>query len=100
MEFNLKHQFSKEEARRRVQLMLDEMRSKLGDKATIDEERWEGDTLHFATTVEKQQISGTVAVSEQAYDIVIKLPLMLRLFEGRIKKEVEAQAAVALKQSS
>ena len=98
MEFNVPHTFSKVEARRRVELMLQEMRSKLSDKASMDEERWEGDTLHFAATIEKQQISGTVAVGESAYDITVKLPLMLRMFEGRIKKAIEAEAAKALAQ--
>ncbi|MDP2648405.1 MAG: polyhydroxyalkanoic acid system family protein [bacterium] len=92
MELKVPHKFSKDEAITRVKKMLDEARSKLADKAKIDEERWEGDTLHFACTIEGQKISGSVAVSDTQYGIMLKLPLMMRMFEGRIKKMIEEQS--------
>ncbi|MCR4325258.1 MAG: polyhydroxyalkanoic acid system family protein [Patescibacteria group bacterium] len=92
MELKVPHKFSKDEAVARVKKMLDDARTKLADKATIEEERWEGDTLHFACAIEGQGISGSVAVSDAQYDITLKLPLMMRVFEGRIKKMIEEQS--------
>lgn len=81
----------------RVKHVMSEARTKLGDKGTIDEERWEGDTLHFAFTGQGQSISGTLVVLDHEFDIDVKLPLMMRLFEGRIKKMIEEQASQMLK---
>ena len=93
MQLKIPHQFTKEAAVARVKQALDEARHKLGEQATIDEERWEGDTLHFAFTAQKQHISGTLAVGDTHFDVYVKLPLMLRMFEGKIQKVVEAQVA-------
>ena len=81
----------------RVKHMLTEAKQKLDDKATIDEERWEGDTLHFAFTAQGQHITGVLEVNENEFDINAKLPLMLRLFEGRIESMIQEQAAQMLK---
>lgn len=61
------------------------------EKVNITEERWENDVFHFAFTAQGQHISGTLEVKEKEYDINAKLPLMMRLFEGKIKKAIEAQ---------
>lgn len=98
MQFNVPHKFTKTEAISRVKNMLHDAKTQLADKATIDEERWEGDTLHFASTIEGQKISGTVVVSDSQYDINVKLPIMMRLFEGRIKKAIEEQTKQMLVQ--
>ncbi|HWP61175.1 MAG TPA: polyhydroxyalkanoic acid system family protein [Candidatus Paceibacterota bacterium] len=92
MHLNIPHTFSKAEATQRVKQMLQEARTKISDKATIDEERWEGDTLHFAATAEGQQVSGQVEVTDSAFVIDAKLPFMLRLFEGQIEKKIQEQA--------
>jgi hypothetical protein len=76
----------------RVQKILQDAKPHLADKASIEEERWEGDVLHFAFTAQGQQISGTLDVQDKTYVIDAKLPLMLRLFEGRIEREIRSQA--------
>lgn len=75
----------------RIKQMLDEARAKMGDQATIHEERWDGDTLHFDVTAQGQRIRGTLAVEDDKLVIDAKLPLMLRMFEGRIEKEIAKQ---------
>lgn len=76
---------------------LREARAKLGDQATIDKEEWQNDTLHFGFTVQGQSITGTFEVRDNDFDLNAKLPLMLKMFEGRIKKAIEEQAATMLK---
>ncbi len=78
-------------------LAMREARAKLGDQATIDKEEWQNDTLHFGITVQGQSITGTFEVRENDFGLDAKLPLMLRMFEGRIKKAIEEQAAGMLK---
>ncbi len=82
------HKTTQAAALTRVKQGLEEVRSKLGDQAQIHEERWDGTTLHFDATAQKQRISGTLLVDEKNFVIDAKLPLMLRLFEGKIEQEI------------
>lgn len=97
MQINIPHKFTKDEAKERVMAALREARQKLAGQATIDKEEWQGDTLHFGITVQGQSISGTFEVRDKSFDLDAKLPLMLRMFEGRIKKAIEEQAQGMLK---
>ncbi len=96
MTFNVPHNTTKDAAVARVKEALRKARAEIGDKATIDEERWEGDTLHFAFTAQGQSISGTLHITDTNYDAEIKLPLMLRMFEGKIKSMIEAEVTKML----
>ncbi len=62
------------------------MRPQLPKDASIDKEEWSGNTLAFAATANKITVTGTLVVTATDYDITAKLPLMLRMFEGRIEK--------------
>jgi hypothetical protein len=88
MHLQVPHKTSQSEALTRVKQGLNETRSQLGDKAEIHEERWDGNTLHFDATAQGQRISGTLEVTDKDYIIDATLPLMLKLFEGRIEREI------------
>ena|SRR5581483_6994578 len=92
MQLKILHQFTKDQAIQKVKVALLKGRQQIGEQATVDEERWEGDTLHFGFTAQKQSISGTLTVLDKEFDLYVKLPLMLRMFEGRIKSAIEQQA--------
>ncbi len=91
MQIQVPHQFTKQGAITQINRALQEAESKLQGQATIDRAEWEGETLMYAVTVQGAKISGSVEVLDTSFDITIKLPLMLRLFEGRIKKQIEEQ---------
>ncbi|HEV7448997.1 MAG TPA: polyhydroxyalkanoic acid system family protein [Candidatus Paceibacterota bacterium] len=84
-------------AKQKVVQALSEARAKIGDQATIDKEQWDGDILNFAFTAQGQSISGTFEVRDNEFELNAKLPLMLRMFEGKIKSTIEAQAGALLK---
>ena len=97
MHIDIPHQFkNKEEAIARVKHALAEAGPQLGDKATIKQEEWQGDTLIFAADIQGQNISGTLVVREKVFDINAKLPLMMRMFEGRIEKAIKAQTGMTV----
>ncbi len=75
----------------RVKKTLEHVRPQLLGKASIEEERWEGDTLHFAFTAQGQHISGHLVIKDREFDITAKLPFMMRLFERKIKRAIEEQ---------
>lgn len=93
MEIHIPHTFTKQGAITQIKKALEDAQTKLAGQATIERAEWEGDTLVYAVTVQGAKISGSVVVGDTAFDIIIKLPLMLKLFEGRIKKQIEEQLA-------
>ena len=97
MQLKIPHSSSRHEAVARVQRLLIEAKPKLADKVTIEEERWEGDVLHFAFTTQGQKISGQLEVKDKEYELNAKLPLMMRMFEGRIEKMIAEQSRQMLK---
>lgn len=97
MQISIPHKFTKAEAKERVMIALREAHEKLGNQATIEKEEWAGDTLNFGFTVQGQSITGTFEVRDNDFNLNAALPLMLRMFEGRIKKAIEEQAAAMLK---
>lgn len=96
MHIAVPHKFSQSEAAKRVKKALTDARPQFADKVEIHEERWQGDTLHFDFTAQTQRVSGTLVIGNAEYVIDAKLPFMLRLFEGRIEKEINAQIAKML----
>lgn len=91
MHVKIPFKHTKSEALSRLKQALAEGRAKFSDKIEIHTENWNGDTLEFDVTVEGQRISGTLTVEESTYVLDAKLPFMLRLFESRIQREIEAQ---------
>lgn len=93
MHIKVPHKFSQFEATQRVKKALDMAVPQMKKEAQLEihEERWENTTLHFDFTAQKQRIRGTLAVEEKNYVIDAKLPLMMRLFEGRIEREIAEQ---------
>ena len=91
MHFQILHDSTKFQATQKVKQALEHGKSQLGANATIDEERWEGETLHFAATLQGKQVTGTLEVTDKDFVIDAKLPLLWRIFEGKIEKMIAEQ---------
>ena len=92
MHLQIPHKLSKADAVAQVKKVLTDARSQLAEKATIEKEEWQGDTLVFAFTANGQSISGQLEVQDNAFVLDAKLPLMLRMFEGKIEKMISEQS--------
>jgi hypothetical protein len=91
MHLVIPHKADKISALTKVKQALQHGKSQMGEYATIDEERWEGNTLHFAATLQGKQVTGTLEVTDKDFVIDAKLPLLWRMFEGRIEKMIAEQ---------
>lgn len=96
MQVQIPHKFLQAEAIAQIKKALDDARPKMGAEATVHEERWEDNVLHFDVTAQGQRISGTVTVNDTNFDIYAKLPFMLRMFEGKIEKAIKEQSKQVL----
>ena len=80
----------------RAKQALNQMRSQLPPNAKINKESWSDNTLTFDATADKINVTGSLVVTKDEYEITAKLPLMLRIFEGRIEKAIKEQTAQLL----
>lgn len=98
MQVKIPHKFSKTQALSQVKMALQQNRSKLAEaKAEIHTEEWNDNVLTYDVSVQGQRISGTFTVNDDHFDLYAKLPLMMRMFEGRIEKAIKEQTAQMLK---
>ncbi len=65
-----------------------ENHAQIAAHATIKEETWEGSTLRFDVELQGKDIAGTLEVTDMQYVLDAKLPLLWRMFEGRIESEI------------
>jgi len=94
MHFEVPHSFTEKQAVERIKQGLVQAAPHLKqNQVTIDKQDWQGNTLDFAATLQGKQITGSVQVLENKFVIDAKLPLLWRMFEGRIEKMIAEQAA-------
>jgi len=93
MHLQVPHKTRQFDAIQKVKFGINEGRKEAAaHNVTIEEERWEGNVLHFSATLQGKQISGTLEVTDKEYVIDAKLPLLWRIFEGKIEKMIAEQA--------
>jgi hypothetical protein len=93
MHFEVPHSLSQNQAVDRIKQGLLQAAPHLKqNQVTLDKQTWEGSTLDFAATLQGKQITGNVQVLEHKFIIDAKLPLLWRMFEGRIEKMIAEQA--------
>ncbi len=96
MHLQIPHNMSQTQAINKVKGTLEAGRSQMAGQVDIEKEEWEGNKLTFAFTAQKQHIEGTLVADEKEFIVDAKLPLMLRMFEGKIEKMLGEQVKTLL----
>ncbi|MCX6820323.1 MAG: polyhydroxyalkanoic acid system family protein [Candidatus Adlerbacteria bacterium] len=96
MHLKIPHKFTQEEAVTKVKASLEAARPQMAGQVEMEQEEWAGNTLTFAFTAQKMHITGTLLVEEKEFVIDAKLPLMLRMFEGKIERTIMEQVKTLL----
>lgn len=91
MHFKIAHKTTKTEATQRVKDALEQSRPHLKGEIVVNSEKWEGNTFHFDVTLKGKGITGTLDITESDFILDAKLPLMWRMFEGMIEREIAKQ---------
>jgi hypothetical protein len=92
MKISIPHKTTQIEAITRVKKVLNQSRAQMAAHVTDVTESWEGNILAFSFSVQKQHISGTLEVTDHSFELYAKLPLMMRLFEGKIEKMIQDES--------
>jgi hypothetical protein len=91
MHFQVPHKMSASQAKGRVNSMLNQHRGQIMQQAKIIKEEWQGNTLVFEVEIQGKKVVGSLAITDADYVFDATLPLMWRLFEGKIEKEIAKQ---------
>jgi hypothetical protein len=92
MRIAVNHNTTCANARRKVEDRLGQLLSQFGGHAEDMEHGWDGNTLRFKGKARGMALSGTVEVTEAEIILDAKLPLMAKMFEGRIRETVQREA--------
>lgn len=93
MQLRVPHKTSQTAAIEKAKALIAQARPKLAEQAADIKEEWNNNVLTFGFSGQGQRIDGTVTVTDSEYELYVKLPLALRLFEGRIQRMLEAEVA-------
>ena len=96
MKVSIPHKQTKVAAITHIKKILNDSRSMMASQVSDMKESWEGNILTFAFTAQKNHISGTLEVKDRSYELYAKLPLMMRLFEGKIEKMIQEESKKVL----
>jgi Putative polyhydroxyalkanoic acid system protein (PHA_gran_rgn) len=92
MRIAVPHHTSKAAARGKVDQRLGQLLAQFGGHAEEIEHEWLGDTMRFRGKARGMSVEGTVEVTGAEIILDAKLPLMARMFEGRIREAVKKEA--------
>lgn len=92
MRIAVPHHTSKDDAREKVDQRLGQLLSQFGGHAEEIEHAWLGDTMRFKGKARGLAVEGTIDVTDAEIILDAKLPLMAKMFEGRIRQAVEREA--------
>jgi hypothetical protein len=90
------HRLGKVEAVRRVKEGLTGTNGQLGGMIAIDQETWQGDTLHFRMRALGQTALATIEVLEDALRVEVALPGLLAKAAKRLLPILRKEATLLL----
>jgi len=90
------HRLGKTEAVRRLQECFARANGHLGALIVVDEETWQGDTLHFRMRALGQSAAGTIEVRDDALRIEVSLSGLLAKAAQHLLPILRKQATILL----
>lgn len=96
-DMSIPHSLSQDEALKRIQQVLAQLKAEHGDKISNLHEEWNGYTGKFSLTAMSFDISGTLTVHPSTVDLDAELPFAASLFKGTIKSLISQKAEALLK---
>jgi len=86
------HQLPEDEALRRIQGLLSEVKSQFANKVSDLSENWDGGCGKFSFKVKGYAVSGTLSVQPTRVRLIAELPWQAALFRGTIETRIREKA--------
>ena len=93
----LPHQHTKAEATKRIRDGLTKIKPQLAGFASSLEEEWSGDDeMSFRMTMMRQEVSGRIAIMDQAVRVEVDLPWILAAIAEKVRGQIEKKGGQIL----
>ena len=89
MKISKLHRTDKETAKVKLDGFLPDLMERFGEAALIGKPTWQGDVMHFGIQARGLSITGSAEVNDTEVSIELALPMIARVFEGRIRSGIE-----------
>lgn len=93
---SIPHDLGREEAMRRLQGGMGNLRTQFGDKIAKIDDRWSGDRMDFNVGVMGQSVSGHLDVREDSVQVEVQLPWILSMLAEKVKPVIQKQGRLML----
>ena len=93
---SIPHSLGKQEARKRLETGIGQLRHSFGDKLTSISETWTGDRLDFDIKALGQAVSGNLDVMEDSVRVEVQLPWILAVIADKARGMIEKQGTLML----
>jgi putative polyhydroxyalkanoate system protein len=93
---DIPHQYTRQEAKNRIQNGIGQIRSQVAGFATSIEDSWNGDQMDFRVVAVGQTITGRIDVLDHSVRVEVDLPWVLSMVAGKLRGRIEQQAALLL----
>src|SRR3974390_1305741 len=90
------HRLGKQEALDRIKSGFGRAESELAWALHFDEQRWDGDTLHFPISAIGQHATGPVAVGEERGRVEVMLPWLVARFPAAAQRVIGQKGTLML----
>jgi len=87
----VKHQLGKDEARNRLQKLLEQVRQQYSDFVTELEGQWDDNVLTFSLKTYGFKIDGTLTVEDHLAQLSGNLPFAALAFRGKIEQSIVSE---------
>lgn len=92
MSIDIPHTLGKDEARKRVQGMISNMKDQYGDRISDLHEDWNGDTGTFSFKAMGMSVKGSLKVTDDDVKVDGDLPWAAKPFQGTIEATIRERA--------
>lgn len=90
------HTLSRPEAKARIAGGMGQVRQQLAPFVSAIEDRWVEDRMEFRLAILGQHVGGRIDVMDEAVQVEVDLPWMLRLLGDTLQKRIGKQAKLML----
>ena len=96
MNIKIEHRLSRDEAKRRLEGLIQTLKTEYGDQIRDLSEQWTGYANKISGSAKGYSVSGTIEIEELAVIIDLKIPLFLQVFGKKIRSLIDQQVKNAL----
>jgi hypothetical protein len=90
------HHLSQDEALKRIQRLLNNVKNRFGDKISDMHEEWDGNVGRFSFSAMGMEVSGTLTVKPSEIELSGDLPFLAALYKSKIESAIREQAETLL----